>query len=371
MKATAKVLIIVCLICSMMPLGASHAEAEGPWEVRTYPASAFSGDNVSFMIMGVPGAYAFVQVSLDGTPAFDTSTVLDAFGTANVSYQLPPDLPSGVYLVQVFYHGSPAGNASLEVVFDDMAYMHYRVNQMMKDNAKLTDRVVAYAELSQQTKAEYDRMELLFFAAIGVIISICLVMFFVLKPYIEWRAVNNMRKGHAAGVFRLIVKPPVEGDHSRYIDGARSEIVESRKRRAGAEPAEAQVTVQQPETVAAPEPAKMEPKMPLPVRVQKVVRVEARAKPPPEPPKPAFKVPDYSPENRSLEELMRDPAFAARYSRAAQKAVGETAKEIDEMTEPPGKATEPEPEAALEPKEPRRILRKKPGAKAKKKGARA
>ena len=126
---------LLCLNC------VPNSEAAGGWSSSISPSFAFNGDNVTLTVTGVPGNFAFIKIMLVNE-TLDTQLVyLDDMGHGSVVWKVPMLAETGTYRFIVVSNGVNVTSASVSIVFDDVTYLRWRVDNVEDDNEQLREIV--------------------------------------------------------------------------------------------------------------------------------------------------------------------------------------------------------------------------------------
>lgn len=225
MKAL-RTLIILLIASSCLINVAYGSTANGIWTVTVSPNFAFSGDNITIGVTGYPQQFVIVEIwNSTGGMMLDTSLFTDDIGRGFVEYPLPYDMPSGTYTISIIMTGIFVANTTIDVVFDDMVYMEHQMDELIKENAKLNERVVIYTREVIQTQSELEQLTWLFYSELILMGALIVFIFAVFKKYLEWRAVHYKGQNPLLKAIHFITNLPADGDHRHYIDGQQAEIM--------------------------------------------------------------------------------------------------------------------------------------------------
>jgi len=212
-------LALLCLCLLTVPSAPVHAESS-PWSVTIQPIFAFSGDNLTIKIVGVPNSYVFYHFSnASGVEFFDGSAFTNVNGTANSAYELPYDLPTGDYSVHLIYKGAEVANATVSVVMEEIVYLQHRLEEVAAVNARLREMFAALHERQMKNEATFNQVRDLYYIQIFVLFMVGAVIVRVLGPYIRWRISNSDGKNQGTKVLRFFNRMNPEGDMGAYVDG--------------------------------------------------------------------------------------------------------------------------------------------------------
>jgi len=213
------VIALLCLCVLIIPSAPVHAESS-PWSVTVQPIFAFSGDNLTIKIVGVPNSYVFYHFSnASGVEFFDGSAFTNVNGTGNSVYELPYDLPTGDYSVHLIYKGAEVANATVSVVMEEIVYLQHRLEEVAAVNARLREMFAALHERQMRNEATFNQVQNIYYIQIAALFLVGLLIVRVLGPYVRWRISNSDGKNQGTKVLRFFNRMNPEGDMGAYVDG--------------------------------------------------------------------------------------------------------------------------------------------------------
>lgn len=200
---------VLCLNC------VPNTEAAGGWSSSVSPSFAFNGDNVTMKVTGIPGNFAFIKIML-GNETLDTQLVyLDDMGHGSVVWNVPILASTGTYRFIVVSNGVNVTDASVSIVFDDVTYLRWRVDNVEHDNEQLRQIVQrAIIELEDIKGRIFWMWATASIAcAFAVMFAIITVLYYlpVVKIKMDEGSRKNGLRGKAARTFKAVFDPDAPG----------------------------------------------------------------------------------------------------------------------------------------------------------------
>jgi hypothetical protein len=170
---------------------------------------------VTLTVTGVPGNFAFIKVMLVNE-TLDTQLVyLDEMGHGSVVWNVPMLAETGTYRFIVVSNGINVTEASVSIVFDDVTYLRWRVDQVEQDNEQL--RTI----IQNTLKAVGDLNEWRFWiwaavvVCVGFTVCFALITIFYYLPVLkiktdEYSRMNGL-KGKMARTLKAVFDPDASG----------------------------------------------------------------------------------------------------------------------------------------------------------------
>lgn len=192
-----------------------NTEAAGGWSSSISPSFAFNGDNVTMKVTGIPGNFAFIKIML-GNETLDTQLVyLDDMGHGSVVWNVPILAETGTYRFIVVSNGLNVTDASVSIVFDDVTYLRWKVDNVEDDNAQLR-------EIVKRTVVELNDINGRIFwmwAAASITMAFAVCCGFVTVLYYtdemkakaqRWKRLEGV-KGKASRAYFTYIDPALDG----------------------------------------------------------------------------------------------------------------------------------------------------------------
>jgi len=222
---------ILCLLVLVVVATPGNARADS-WSITTSPDFAFIGDNVSVELSGYPGVGAFVQMrSPDGSMIDERYVTTDGFGHAGWNYSIPADTPSGIYELVVVFEGENVTAGSLEIVFDEVLYQRFLIEELQEKLDFLGERVEVVKDLAVDNQAKVDTA---FWVGLmgGVFSGTCLVIVLISLPMVYLFVWGKERDKEGIKRRLLSLRPWAKGKMDPYIEwvGGNLEKTKARKR---------------------------------------------------------------------------------------------------------------------------------------------
>jgi hypothetical protein len=203
------------MLCALPP-----AQAQGEvWTVEATPNFIFSGDNFNVTVTGQASSFVIMNIrSPNGTLFQDLSGFTNELGLLEFSIGVPLESGSGFYKLEVVVAGTIMANATVEVVKNDINWLY---NLHLEDLEQI-DRLnkIVYplrTKVSQLQETISDQ-----WIYIGVTLAyaalVTIVMLFLFKPWMEWRALRNKGNGTLVRSTRNFLHPTPESEFE-HIDG--------------------------------------------------------------------------------------------------------------------------------------------------------
>ena len=224
---------LVALLCVS---GAPDAEAMNGWSCSVSPSFAFNGDNVTLTVTGIPGNYAFIKIILVNE-TLDTQLVyLDDMGHGSVVWNVPMLAETGTYRFIVVSNGVNVTEASVSIIFDDVTYLRWRVDNVEHDNAQL--REIVHSTVTELNDIK-DRIFWMWAAAsVACGFTVCFAIITLLYYTDEmkakmrrWKHLEGI-KGKASKTYFAYLDPPLDGWMVHTIPTLAAEAERVRRRNA-------------------------------------------------------------------------------------------------------------------------------------------
>lgn len=218
------VLALLCL--NVVP----NAEGAGGWSSSVSPSFAFNGDNVTLTVTGIPGNFAFIKIMLVNE-TLDTQLVyLDEMGHGSTVWNVPILAQTGTYRFVVVANGVNVTEASVSIIFDDVTYLRWRVDNVEQDNEQLR-------EIVQSTVSELNDIKGRIFwmwvaASITVAFAVCcgFVTILYYLPVVKIKMDEESRLNDMRGKMARTLKGVFDPDAPGLMLRAWPTMFEERKR---------------------------------------------------------------------------------------------------------------------------------------------
>lgn len=213
-----------------------NTEAAGGWSSSVSPSFAFNGDNVTLTVTGIPGNFAFIKILL-GNETLDTQLVyLDDMGKGSVVWNVPILASTGTYRFIVVSNGVNVTEASVSIIFDDVTYLRWRVDNVEKDNAQLREIVKSTVTELNDIKGRIFWMWAAASVTCGfaVMFAIITVLYYIdeLKAKAErWKRLDGV-KGKASRFYKTYFDPELDGWMVHTIPTLATEAARVKKKNA-------------------------------------------------------------------------------------------------------------------------------------------
>ena len=211
-----KRLLIVAALCALLILCVvPNTQAGSGWSSSVSPSFAFNGDSVTLTVTGIPGNFAFIKIRLGNETMDDRLVFLDDMGKGSVNWSVPILAQTGTYTFLVVANGVNVTSATVSIVFDDVTYLRWRVENVEKRNDQLSEMVGNVQDENDQTQGMIFPIWLACTIGVAATVFNVFVLFLFYLPAFkqrmdDWRFKDGL-KGRMSTFYKTYIDPAPDG----------------------------------------------------------------------------------------------------------------------------------------------------------------